>query len=182
MNRNKTKSSPAKRRRLPLPVYPAYLLVCTLLLTSVSFSYYFTTSNGEDTARVAKGAVTVGYTADPIVNIKRPPKGDQTSGLFFFTVSNESSEVSIRYSITLELEKQLPEGVSILLGKSGESSPLAYLDAFTSTRIVIPDAGVLTANSPTEDQFLLYVLCDYKPLTMPFDSAVDIDIQAEQIN
>lgn len=109
---------PKKQRlkRLPVHVYLAYLLVCTLLLTGVSFSSYITSANGSDNARVAAGVVTVHYD-DNTNNIEmtRPSNDGVRTERFDFSVSNGASEVAIRYDVVVTLDQALKNGVTMQL-------------------------------------------------------------------
>lgn len=105
----------------PLPVWLAYLLVCTLLLTGVSFARYITTANGSDTARVAAGLVTVSYEeSTTAIRMERPTNDGLEEKDFIFGVSNNSSEVAIQYDVVVTLDTPLKTGVAMTLdGKSG---------------------------------------------------------------
>lgn len=102
-------------RFLPLPVWLAYLLVCTLLLTGVSFARYITTASGSDAARVAAGLVTVDYDDTNEIKLVRPSTDGLLTENYKFTVSNGSSEVAIRYDVVVTLDKPLNSGVTMTL-------------------------------------------------------------------
>lgn len=105
-------------RPLPLPVWLAYLLVCTLLLTGVSFARYTTTANGGDTARVAAGRIEVQCNQDTTLVLDT--NTSETSLLF--SVSNPGAEVAIRYDVEVKLDTPLPAGVTLTLdGTSGQT-------------------------------------------------------------
>lgn len=107
-------------RFLPLPVWLAYLLVCTLLLTGVSFARYITTASGSDAARVAAGLVTVDYDDTNEIKLVRPSTDGLLTENYKFTVSNGSSEVAIRYDVVVTLDKPLNSGVTMTLdGQTG---------------------------------------------------------------
>lgn len=107
--------------RLPIQVYLAYLLVCTLLLTGISFSRYVSASDSADSARVAKGAVTVSYDENgTAVELIRPWNDGILTEEFHFRVSNSASEVAIRYDVVVTLNEALKNGVTMKLdGKTG---------------------------------------------------------------
>lgn len=108
-------------RFLSLPVWLAYLLVCTLLLTGVSFARYITTASGSDAARVAAGLVTVSYEeSTTAIQMDRPTNDGLKKEDFMFTVSNGSSEVAIQYDVVVTLDKPLGDGVTMTLdGQTG---------------------------------------------------------------
>lgn len=108
-------------RFLPLPVWLAYLLVCSLLLTGVSFARYVTTANGSDAAQVAAGLVTVSYEeSTTAIRMERPTNDGLEEKDFIFGVSNNSSEVAIRYDVVVTLDTPLKNAVTMTLdGKTG---------------------------------------------------------------
>lgn len=115
MNIRQTESSQKSRLHLPLHVILAYLLVCSLLLTGVSFSRYISSEGGSDNARVAAGAVVVSYDDDTIVEMMRPEDDGTLTEDFHFSVSNTVSEVAIQYDLVVKLDNPLPDGVSMAL-------------------------------------------------------------------
>lgn len=131
------------RRRLPLHVYLAYLLVCTFLLTGVSFSRYISSASGSDSARVAKGVVTVRYDDSTTVNLVRPSGDGLETEEFSFSVTNSISEVAIQYDVVVTLDKPLGKGVTVKLdgnagnvkneGKEYEFSNMGMFEAGVST-------------------------------------------------
>lgn len=82
-----------KPRRAPLWQYLCYLLVATVLFTGVTISSYRSTASAEDSARVAKFAVTASG-ADQTFELS--PGGE--SQQYSFTVKN-TGEVTIRYQV-----------------------------------------------------------------------------------
>lgn len=144
MNSRKIKSSPSKRGRLPLHVYLVYLLVCTFLLTGVSFSRYISTSTAGDSARAAKGLVTVSYDEG---STKVELSNDVIAKDFSFSVSNGDSEVAIRYDLVIELDEALPDGVTMKLdgdvcsGTAGNTYHFSNVGKF--------EAGVPETNTHT---------------------------------
>lgn len=106
------------RRRLPLHVYLAYLLVCTFLLTGVSFSRYISSASGSDSARVAKGVVTVSHDNTTEIRLVRPANDGILTEDFQFEVLNNGSEVAIQYDVVVTLDKPLRDGVTMTLDRS----------------------------------------------------------------
>ena len=90
------------RMRLPLCAYLTYLLVATLMFSSVSFSKFATTSSSEDSARVAIMAM------DTTVIISRPLKAAPcgTSEEFTVIVTNQENsqicDVAQEYTLYIE--------------------------------------------------------------------------------
>lgn len=118
MKSRQMKFSPKERLHLPLHVYLAYLLVCTFLLTGVSFSRYISKANADDSARVAKGVVTVTYDDATTAEMDRPTDDGVEKREFEFKVSNDTSEVAIRYDVVVTLNQPLGPGVTMTLDEN----------------------------------------------------------------
>lgn len=138
-----TNQTPKRRmvgvRGIHAHVCLAYLLVCTLLFTGISFSRFASTRASSDTARVAAGVIAT-------------PEGnwDDTTNTYTFTVSNykgnTTSEVAIAYDVVVELDKALPQGVTMELdGKSVSSDGTTYTFQNAGTLV----AGKSQANEHT---------------------------------
>ena len=119
------------RHRLPVHVYLAYLLACTMLATSVTFSSYVTgASCTMGTARVAAGAASAGAkTRSSLLEIDC--NTNQHSASYDFIVSNsnggKASQVALGYDVVVTLNQALPDGVSLTLdGRSGNGSRKKY--------------------------------------------------------
>ncbi len=162
---------------LPLRVYIAYLFICTLLLTGVSFSKYISAANGSDYARVAAGDVDVAYTDTTEILIKRPSSDGVESKSFAFQVTNKGSEVAIKYDIEVKLDTPLPEGATMMLdGKECYSS-----DGYTYKLL---DAGTFNANENGTNEHTLTLAVDFDTYTTPgeFNYNIDISVISEQID
>lgn len=169
--------------RLPLHVYLAYLLVCTFLLTGVSFSRYISMADADDSARVAAGLVTVTY--DDNNTILEMDRADSDDGAvtkeFHFQVSNNNSEVAIRYGMVLTLDASLPGGVTINLYKNDGANPLCTFDS-SNTTYTVPDAGTFQAGVSSPDQYKLVFIGDFGIIGADSERTVSISVQAEQID
>ena len=127
------------RFRLPLHVYMIYLLICTFLLTGVSFARYIATGSGSDSARIAAGTVEVSHDSNTKIEITRPTDDAPVTKGFSFTVSNKNSEVAIRYDVIVTLNEPLPEGVSMTV--DGKPCPaLAQFSPFQMPASLAPAA------------------------------------------
>lgn len=178
MKKNNTKPI-GKPVRLPLSAYLAYLLVCTLLLTGVSFSRYLTTTGGTAAARVASGVVEVEYDPDSAhIFMERPwDDGIQTEE-FVFTVSNQASEVAIQYDLEITLNKALPNGVTVEL--DGTTCIQNYATSYTAT-----GAGIFTAGgSEQTNTHCLTFVGDYSTIKSGTDESrkITIRVHATQID
>lgn len=183
MKKNRAQVAKAGTPRLPLMVWLAYLLVCTLLLTGVSFSRYSVTNSGDDTARGAAGLLTVGYdNSKTNLEMERGTEDELKSVDFSFTVSNNNSEVAIRYDLVITLDAALPEGVTMELYKGEDSTPLADFSPASGTTCVVPDAGTFAAGGQPVDSYKLVVTGNYGIISSEYESNISISVQAEQID
>lgn len=147
---NKSRKSIKRIFPLPFYVYLSYLVICTLLLTGVSFSSYISGADASDSARVAAGLVTVSYNENTTtVEMERPADPDnqmETKG-FSFNVSNCESEVAIRYDVIVTLEKTLPNGVTMTL--DGEECFGNADNTYTFSNMGTFEAGVQNTRTHT---------------------------------
>lgn len=168
-----------KTGRLPIYVYLGYLLICTLLLTGVSFANYVSTSTASDSACVAKGMVTVSYDESKTeIEMSGPSDhGGVTESSFTFDVTNNDSEVAIRYDVVVTLEESLPDGVTMKLdGKNGE---VEDNNIYTFSNMGTFQAGVNDIKTHTlsfTGDFSIYQTVG------EFSYPVEISIRSEQID
>lgn len=158
-------------RPLSLPVWLAYLLVCTLLLTGVSFARYITTADGSDAARVAAGLVTVGYDeSKTAIQLVRPSGDGVLTENYEFTVSNGSSEVAIQYDVVVTLNKALGEGVTMTLdGQPGTETDGGKQYEFTNM-------GTFAAEMEQTIPHILSFTGDFDTIRPGTDDNYDIQI------
>ena len=176
----KGKNRPLKRCLfpLPLPIYLSYLVVCTLLLTGVSFSSYLSTTNATDSARVAAGIVSVTYDSATVIEMERPTMGDMVTKQFHFSVSNQVSEVAIRYDVVVTLGEALPKGITMELdGKPCSGN--------TDNTYTFSNMGTFEAGTSTSFSHKLTFTGDfavYQPLEEEAEFPINISVYAEQID
>lgn len=178
MKPNRKASAKPTAPRLPWPVLLAYLLVCTLLLTGVSFARYTSGTGGTDTARVAAGCVEVHPSDSTTVELTRPKNDGVETADFSFSVSNGNSEVAIRYDIIVTLDKPLPDGVTLALdGNTGSPAPDEKSYTFAG-------AGVFPAGPQASQSHTLSFTGDFNRYQTPgtFDYPVTISVRATQID
>ncbi len=106
--------------RLPPHVWLGYLLVCSALLTGVTFSSYISSTEGSAEARVAKFEVTMSGNKDQIDIDGSDPTND-LSGEYMLTVTN-SSEVAVEYSVVIQTETALPKGITLKLDGTAQTT------------------------------------------------------------
>ena len=118
---DKMSGAPArKKKRLPLFVWLAYGLLATLLFAGVTFSSYVTTSSSLDQARVAKFDVT----EKEVVNMEMEITPFEPA-YFPFEVTNDNSEVAVRYTITV---KKLTDNVPLVFNLKGHTEALTQVE------------------------------------------------------
>lgn len=157
-------------------MYVGYLLMCTLLLTGVSFSGYVSTSAGSESARAAMGAVTVNY--DPVsttVEMNRPSGEDEVAESFTFDVSNSISEIAIGYDIVVSLDQELPDGVTMKLDNRlcAENADNTY---------IFSNVGTFDAGKQERKQHTLIFTGDYSIIKERAERKITISVQARQID
>lgn len=172
-------------RPLPLPVWLAYLLVCTLLLTGVSFAHYITTANGGDTARVAAGLVTVNYEeSDTEIRLERPTGNSVETKNFEFSVSNGSSEVAIRYDVVVTLGTSLEAGITMKLdGQTGSLTPNSD-GSDGSVEYVFSNVGTFAAGENKTDTHTLSFEGDFGTIQKDTEETynIEISVRSQQID
>lgn len=172
----KPKIAPTKKRRLlalPPYVYLGYLLLCTLLVTGVSFSSYLSQTSGSDSARVAAGAISItNDSGSPVTLDNNGPASDSLT----FTVSNINagavSEVAIRYDIVIQAD--LPAGVTMTLD---EKTPSQSGDTYTFSNM-----GTFAAGEERTFSHTLTFTGNFTAINAPSTSNIKISVQAEQID
>lgn len=166
------------RRRLPLHVYLTYLLVCTFLLTGVSFSRYISSASGSDSARVAKGMVTVRCDDDTTVNLVRQSDDGVETEDFSFSVTNSISEVAIQYDVVVTLDKPLGNGVTMNLdGNEGTKSEDGKEYKFSNM-------GMFEAGKSHSSNHILSFSGDFMEIPSGTDDTynIQITIRSQQID
>lgn len=128
-----TRNKPA-RRRLPLAVYLAFLLVAALAFTGASAASYKTVATGSDSARVARFA----YSAQPGQNstaiVLDATDAAKRAGQYSFTISNKdtigTSEVAEKCDVIVtcagKASAWLPSGVTMTLTCNGTNYNAAW--------------------------------------------------------
>lgn len=176
MKSRQTKSSKKGSRQLPLYVYLAYLLVCTFLLTGVSFSRYISSANGSDSARVAEGIVVVTHDANTTIEMDRPGgTNSTTSEEFKFRVSNSVSEVDIQYDVVVKLDEALPAGVTMTVDGNPCSGNSNNTYTFSSM-------GTFAAGEEKTNTHTLSFMGNYDVIWEQSERDITISVQAEQID
>ena len=175
MRRNDRNSSPKAPFRLPLRAYLAYLLVCTLSLTGVSFSRFVASAGGGDSARVAAGALVVTWDDPTSLEMDRPAGGEATAREEFrFSVSNGGSEVAMSYDVVVTLDQPLPDGVTMEL--DGRAC------ATGGTTCTFPHTGTLEGGKWDTQSHTLAFVGDYEAIGEPSQREIVLSVRAWQLD
>jgi len=180
MNQNERK----QRKHLPLSAYFSYLLVATLLLTGVTFSKYYTEVSTEDSARVAAVAISgVETTQADTITIDKP--NNQTTASYQFQITNtkdsKTSEVSLSYTVTVQLPKALPQGVSMKL-VNGSSEYTATPSNSGKTYTFSNQSFTFPAGTSTTHNYVLKFIGSDTLATSDTLTGISVSVSAEQIN
>ena len=171
----KHRATAKTRFRLPLHAYLMYLLIGAFLLTGVSFARYISTGSGQDGARVAAGKVTVSHDPNTMIEMSRPDDDGSVTRQFAFNVSNQNSEVAIRYDVIVNLSEPLPNGVSMMM----DNTPCSES---AQTVFTFKNAGVFPAGNSDIKTHTLSFTGDYSLIGEESSRTITISIRAEQIN
>ena len=167
-----------KRRRLPAAVYLCYLLVAVLAFTGASVAGYKTENSGDDSARVARFAVT----AAPVEGQSTAFKLDAThlSDSYSFTVTN-GSETAVSYDVVVTVPdgKSLPNGVTVSL--SNGVTPVSGQVGTTGRVYTFSNAGSFEAAS-TDPQNLTLTFTAGTGASSGSVSGISVDVVATQID
>lgn len=163
-----------------LSVCLGYLLLCSLLLTGITFSRYVAEDQASDAARVAAGVVEVYYDENTTALTMNRQDDDVETRTFSFTVSNAGgkvSEVAIAYDIVVTLNETLPDGVTISLDDSWLAS-----SSSSDTSYTFQNAGTFEAGQSQSQMHTLTVVGDYNSIGASFDTGITITVRARQID
>lgn len=166
-------SKPCSRLLLPRL---AYLLLCTLLLTGVSFSRYITGTGAGDQARAAAWEVEVTYTGDSTEQtMERPAEDGLETVSYPFTVTNHS-ETALQYDLEIRLDQSLPEGVTAEL----DGKPISFSEG-SNPVCTVPNAGSLAAESDASQQHTLTFAGDFDTISSGTDEKIQITITVDAV-
>ena len=171
-----TRNKPA-RRRLPLAVYLAFLLVAALAFTGASFASYKTVATGSDSARVARFVVTAAKSEGQSDQIELDCNTDTSVGYKFYVtnvIDERVSEVTTSYDVTVMLTQSLPEGVMVKLGNDTPTS-------VTGNAYLFKNVGKLSAGTGVNNEHVLsFVVTDDTRVGDMNITGITITVSAEQ--
>ena len=161
----------------PIQVYLAYMLLCTMLLTAVSFSRYRVSGNADDVARVAAGVVEVTYDDNTNISLVRPSNDGTLVEDFNFEVSNKNSEVAIGYDVVVQLDQALKDGVTMTL--DGQTVTAEADNTYTFSSM-----GTFTAGVSETKEHTLSFAGDFDTIKPGTDDTynITISIRSQQID
>ena len=174
-----TRNKPA-RRRLPLAVYLAFLLVAALAFTGASFASYKTEATSSDSARVARFVVTVAKdtsqtTEDLTLDSSNPSAG------YTFTVSNNDggkvNETATKYDVNVVFPNAL-SGVSLTLKNGNTDITGTTTDNVTFT---FKNVGTFAAGTKQTDTLTLTFTASADAASGSWNG-IKITVNAEQVD
>lgn len=153
--KNKNITNKGYRHRLPLSTWLGYLLLLTLLLSSVTYAAYSSSATATATAQVAKYVVELN-TSETSHETSYTSSTQNPQSTYTFSVSNFNDdavcEVKTNYTIKITFPSALPTGTSFTLSKgtspiTGTQSGNTY--TYTNTAFSFP------ANTETTHEYTL---------------------------
>ena len=179
-----TRNKPA-RRRLPLAVYLAFLLVAALAFTGASFASYKTQATSSDSARVARFVVT----AIPETNQSEDLTLDSSNTIdaYTFTVSNVDAsgvnETATRYSIVVTLPKALPTGVTMKLTRVTDTTVTEVPQSSASgNTYTFSDNGMLFSAADARSDIYTLTFAAQSSAESDTLEGIKITVNAEQVD
>lgn len=173
-----TRNKPT-RRRLPLAVYLAFLLVAALAFTGASFASYKTEAASSDSARVARFVVT----AIPETNQSENLTLDSStpSAGYKFTVSNTDAngvnETATSYDVVVTFPQELT-GVTLTLKNGNKDITGTTTDNVTYT---FKDVGTFAAGTKQNDTLTLTFAANADAASGSW-SNINITVNAVQVD
>lgn len=146
------------RRRLPLAVYLAFLLVAALAFTGTSAASYKTQASGSDGARVARFVVTAAKADTQSESLKLTSTAPSAS--YVFTVANSKdvnvNETATKYDVVVEFPSVLT-GVKLTLTKYINDTETQIFTGTSDDKktFTFHDAGSFAAGVAQTDRFAL---------------------------
>lgn len=176
-----TRNKPA-RRRLPLAVYLAFLLVAALAFTGASFASYKTQATSSDSARVARFVVTAAPETNQSENLTLD--SSNTSAGYKFTVSNNEdgkvNETATEYDVVVTLPAALPNGVTMKLTRGTDTT--AITNTQNGNVYTFSDDGMLfSAAVARPDTYTLTFTADSSAGSGTLEG-INITVNAEQVD
>ena len=176
-----TRNKPA-RRRLPLAVYLAFLLIAALAFTGASAASYKTEASGGDSARVARFVVA----AKPIdgQSVDLTLGSENKSATYKFTVSNTDAngvnETATKYDVVVTLPAALPNGVTMTL-TNGTNDPVSVTLSADSKTFIFTNVGTFSAGTPQTHNLTLTFTADENAAGGSW-SNINITVNAVQVD
>ena len=173
-----TRNKPA-RRRLPLAVYLAFLLIAALAFTGASFASYKTQATSSDSARVARFVVTAAKDASQKEDLTLDSLNP--SAAYTFTVSNNEgdkvNETATSYDVVVTFPKELT-GVTLTLKNGNKDITGTKTDNVTYT---FKDVGTFAAGTKQNDTLTLTFTANADAASGSW-STINITVNAEQVD
>lgn len=179
-----TRNKPA-RRRLPLAVYLAFLLVAALAFTGASFASYKTEAASSDSARVARFAVAAAKDASQSESLTLD--SSTPSAWYKFTVSNTDAngvnETATRYSVIVTLPKALPTGVTMKLTRVTDMTVTEVPQSSASgNTYTFSDNGMLFSAADARSDIYTLTFAAQSSAESDTLEGIKITVNAEQVD
>ena len=173
-----TRNKPT-RRRLPLAVYLAFLLVAALAFTGASFASYKTVATSSDSARVARFVVTAIPETNQSENLTLDSSNPRAE--YKFTVSNTDAngvnETATRYDVVVTFPQELTD-VTLTLKNGNKDITGTTTDNVTYT---FKDVGTFAAGTKQNDTLTLTFTAGTDAASGSW-SNIKITVNAEQVD
>lgn len=180
-----TRNKPA-RRRLPLAVYLAFLLVAALAFTGASAASYKTEATSSDSARVARFVVTAAKPDSQSENLKLT--STEKEATYEFTVANNNNkdgnvnETATKYDVVVEFPSALT-GVTLTLTKNINNTETTIPGTASNGNktFTFADAGEFKAGVAQTDSFALTFAVGDGAANATWNN-IQIIVNAEQVD
>ena len=179
-----TRNKPA-RRRLPLAVYLAFLLVAALAFTGASFASYKTEATGSDSARVARFVVTAAKDASQKEDLTLD--SENKSATYKFTVSNNEggkvNETATEYDVVVTLPAALPNGVTMKLTRvTGTTVTEVPQSSASGNTYTFSDNGMLFSAADARSDIYTLTFAAQSSAESDTLEGIKITVNAEQVD
>ena len=153
------------RKKFPINAILTYVLIATIAFSAISFASYASQASGSDSARVAKVNVVTAPTFEDGAAVTpiecKVTEGEENNAKVDFTISNNDSEVSLKYSVIVESSVAIPECVSVILQKdSVPFVPTISGDRKTFTFSCDNNTGMPTFEAGTTETYIYTLVFD----------------------
>lgn len=152
------------RKKFPINAILTYVLIATIAFSAISFASYASQASGSDSARVAKVNVVTAPTFEDGAAVTpiecKVTEGEENNAKVDFTISNNDSEVSLKYSVIVESSVAIPECVSVKLKYDSATFEPTSTDRKTFTFSCDNNTGMPTFEAGTTETYIYTLVFD----------------------